>query len=110
MDSCARSTKATPSAHDEQRITPTEAVGFGRIGFGIGAQAAIDEQFVSVTARRQAQLNGNSDEDECIALVVHGLLHLAGYEHETDAQEAEMQLRAAELLALAGVETKVYGH
>ncbi len=62
------------------------------------------------TARRQALANGNSLEDECIALITHGLLHLAGYDHETDADEAEMQQRAERLLARVGVTTRVYGH
>lgn len=62
------------------------------------------------TARRQAATNGNSIEDECIALITHGLLHLAGYDHDTDAQEARMEARQRELLDSVGVRTAVYGH
>ncbi|MCC7477156.1 rRNA maturation RNase YbeY [bacterium] len=62
------------------------------------------------TAQRQARSNGNSVEDECIALITHGLLHLAGFDHETDAEEARMQRRADELLAGLGLRLRVYGH
>lgn len=38
-------------------------------------------------ARRNARLQGHSIGDEVKILVLHGLLHLAGYDHETDNGE-----------------------
>jgi len=43
------------------------------------------------TARRQAAEAGLSLEDELSHLVIHGLLHLLGYDHETDEEEAAMR-------------------
>jgi len=49
------------------------------------------------TARRQAAEQGHALVTEIKVLILHGLLHLAGYDHETDAgkmQRREDQLRA----------------
>lgn len=42
-------------------------------------------------AARQALEYGNSDEREGTYLTVHGLLHLFGYDHETDEDKIEMR-------------------
>ena len=57
------------------------------------------------TAARQAQEQGHGLDAELRVLLVHGLLHLLGYDHEVDEDEAE-QMRAAEatlLTELGGV-------
>lgn len=86
------------------------AVGQRQSNVAIAEKHAGDIALSWETAQRQARTNGNSVEDECIALLAHGLLHLAGYEHESDEADAEMQRRTSELLRLVGVEIKVYGH
>ncbi|KAG2429570.1 hypothetical protein HXX76_010805 [Chlamydomonas incerta] len=50
------------------------------------------------TAERQARERGHSLLDECRILLVHGLLHLAGWDHERGEQEHEAM--AAEERAL----------
>jgi rRNA maturation RNase YbeY len=40
------------------------------------------------TAHRQAKESGRSVGDELAALLVHGVLHLCGYDHERSAREA----------------------
>ena len=48
------------------------------------------------TAAKQAKENGLSFDDEIAQLILHGLLHLSGYDHETDNGEMnrlEMRLR-----------------
>jgi len=57
------------------------------------------------TAARQAEEQGHGLDAELRVLLVHGLLHLLGYDHEVDEDEAE-QMRAAEatlLTELGGV-------
>jgi probable rRNA maturation factor len=47
-------------------------------------------------AARQAKEHGLSFEDEIAQLILHGLLHLSGYDHETDRGEMnrlELKLR-----------------
>ncbi|HEY5432258.1 MAG TPA: rRNA maturation RNase YbeY [Coriobacteriia bacterium] len=50
-------------------------------------------------ARRQAAELGTTVEDELDLLLVHGILHLLGYDHDTDADAAVMQARERTLLA-----------
>jgi rRNA maturation RNase YbeY len=79
------------------------------LAFPIGRDSAEPEDvwlwgeiYVSAErAREQAAGRGVSEDDELCALVAHGLLHLAGFEHDTDDAYAEME-RAAGKLAAAG--------
>ncbi len=49
--------------------------------------------------RRQARERGHKHADELLVLLVHGLLHLAGFDHERSAREArEMAGKEARLL------------
>ena len=41
------------------------------------------------TARRYAKKNGRSLGNELRVLVLHGVLHLLGYDHETDRGEMD---------------------
>lgn len=50
-------------------------------------------------AVRQAEEYGNTIEDELNLLVVHGILHLLGYDHESDDEAAAMQERERALLS-----------
>lgn len=52
-------------------------------------------------AVEQSREYGHSVERECAYLVLHGLLHLLGYDHMTDGEKTEM--RAAEEKILTGM-------
>ncbi len=53
------------------------------------------------TAVRQAAAAGHSTEQELACLLVHGALHLLGYDHEGPRDNAErMARRESEILAL----------
>jgi probable rRNA maturation factor len=53
---------------------------------GIGAEEKAGVLAISVpTARKQAVEQGHSLATEIKVLILHGLLHLAGYDHEADA-------------------------
>lgn len=54
---------------------------------------------ISVDAvQRQARDLGHTPDDEMCILFVHGLLHLAGYDHESDAEHRAMEAAAAAIL------------
>ena len=53
------------------------------------------------TAAVQAKENGLSFDDEIAQLILHGLLHLSGYDHETD--NGEMNGRELELRERLGI-------
>jgi len=50
------------------------------------------------TAERQAQEAGHSVQNEAAHLMVHGLLHLVGYDHDDPEDERRMRAREEELL------------
>jgi probable rRNA maturation factor len=54
-------------------------------------------------AREQASEYGHSLKREMGFLAVHGLLHLLGYDHETEEQEREMFSRQEEILGRIGL-------
>ena len=49
-------------------------------------------------AREQAETYGHTYEREINFLLVHGLLHLAGYDHMTEADEKKMRSAQREIL------------
>jgi probable rRNA maturation factor len=56
--------------------------------------ALLGDVVISVpTAQRQALEAGRSLDEELAVLLIHGVLHLCGYDHERDAQEAARMRR-----------------
>jgi probable rRNA maturation factor len=49
-------------------------------------------------AVKQAKEQGHSTENELALLIIHGILHLLGYDHEEPKGEAKMSVREKELL------------
>lgn len=63
------------------------------------AEGAAGDLAISVeTAAKQAAQHGHTLADELRVLLLHGVLHLAGFDHEVDA--GEMRAREAELRIL----------
>ena len=52
--------------------------------------------------RREARSQGKSVIAHCAHLLIHGMLHLQGYDHERHADAARMERREAALLAALG--------
>ena len=66
--------------------------------------AYIGELFISVDkAREQAEKYGHSFEREMGFLVVHGFLHINGYDHYTPEEEKEMFTLQEEILTAYGL-------
>ncbi len=55
------------------------------------------------TCWREAQAQGKSLADHFTHLLVHGLLHLLGFDHETEAEAVEMESLEREILADFGI-------
>jgi probable rRNA maturation factor len=53
------------------------------------------------TARRQAEERGQAIASEVTFLLAHGLLHLVGYDHRTDAEERVMNAETSKLVDVA---------
>lgn len=54
------------------------------------------------TAARQARTRRHTLATEVHFLLAHGLLHLLGYDHQTDAEEAEMDTETKRLVQAVG--------
>lgn len=84
-----------------RRDRPTDVLSFslreGRFG---DVSSALGDVVISLeTARRQARENGVTLHQEVDRLLVHGILHLAGYDHEVSArEERRMKRKEREML------------
>lgn len=80
---------------------PTDVLAFAqREGAGGAPAGVLGDVVISVdTARRQAADRGHSLLREGDRLLVHGLLHLLGYDHERSAAEARRMQRRERALA-----------
>ena len=52
--------------------------------------------------KEQAQEIGHSEQDEREYLIVHGLMHLFGYDHMTDEDKKQMREKEKAVMALLG--------
>ena len=87
------------NAHYRQKDRPTDVLSFpGDFADGSDLEAEwpvaesghLGDIAISVpTARRQAKVHGHGVDRELRFLVLHGLLHCLGYDHETDDGEME---------------------
>lgn len=89
---------------------PTNVISFGqREGeFADLEPEILGDVVISVdTARRDSQEAGQSLDDEIAYLLIHGVLHLLGYDHEDEqgGRSEEMEAREAELFRLVLDET-----
>ena len=82
---------------------PTDVLAFSqREGAGAAPVGLLGDVVISVdTARRQAAALGHSVAVEAERLLVHGLLHLLGYDHERSAAEARRMRRKERALLRA---------
>jgi len=71
---------------------PTDVLSFGYADEqGVSEQDPVGEIIVSVeTARRQARDLGHSTEEELALLLVHGLHHILGHDHENEDEARRM--------------------
>jgi probable rRNA maturation factor len=81
---------------------PTDVLAFameeGAVTPSAGGPRVLGDVIVSIeTARKQAKRRRRPLLDELTMLLAHGLLHLLGYDHQTDDEEREMVAKTREL-------------
>lgn len=84
------------------RNRPTDVISFSQIE---GAFSPLDNRLLGdvvislETAQRQAEEENTTLQDEIAFLLIHGILHLLGYDHEGSGKRArEMKAREKELM------------
>lgn len=89
---------------DDEPLPGGRSPDSGGTGPGVGSEEEPpvllgDVVVCPAVAVRQAAERGVSVDDELALLVVHGLLHLCGMDHEADREAEEMERLERELLA-----------
>jgi probable rRNA maturation factor len=75
-----------------------------------GAPRELGDIIIAVpTALRQAAERGHTPEAEIALLMIHGLLHLLGEDHDTPVRKAVMWARQQTLLESLGLEVQDFG-
>lgn len=79
---------------------PTDVLSFSYLeGDAAPADGVVGDVFVShETLARDARRLGVAAPDLALRIVVHGMLHVIGYDHESDADAARMERRERALL------------
>lgn len=90
-----------------QKDKPTDVLAFAMREAGSsppqrGEPELLGDVLISLeTAARQARAHRRTVLEEVTMLLAHGLLHLLGYDHQTDEEEREMKAETARLEAAA---------
>ena len=84
------------------RNRPTDVISFSQMegAFSRLNTSLLGDVVISLeTAQRQAHEHNNTLQDEIAFLLIHGILHLFGYDHEGSEKRArEMKFREKELM------------
>ncbi|MCI0452717.1 MAG: rRNA maturation RNase YbeY [Candidatus Latescibacteria bacterium] len=83
--------------HYRGKDKPTDVLSFG-YDAGPGDDVVGDVFVSHETLTRDARRMGVEARHLAVRIVVHGLLHVAGYDHETDADAARMERRERAVL------------
>ena len=72
----------------------TDVLAFAYREVRTGASPLLGDVVISIpTARRQAKARTQSLDEEVLRLLIHGVLHLVGYDHERGRQQARRMHR-----------------
>jgi probable rRNA maturation factor len=82
------------------RPEPTNVLSFPAAA---GGEMLGDIAIAYETTAREAEAEGKAFADHLAHLGVHGFLHLLGYDHQSDAEAAEMERLEVAILARLGV-------
>lgn len=89
-----------------QKDKPTNVLSFPGEDIAVGETAGImlgDIVISLETTKREAALENKTFDDHLSHLVVHGFLHLFGYDHETDEEANQMESLETKILNELGI-------
>lgn len=86
----------------KDRPTNVLSFPFGPLPPGIDLRHVGDLVICAPVVAREARQQGKSTEAHWAHMVVHGMLHLQGYDHQSDEQAGRMELLETEILAGLG--------
>jgi probable rRNA maturation factor len=88
------------NAKYRSKAYPTDVLSFPMDQGLPPANQLLGDVIISVEkARQQAKERGRSRDEELVTLLIHGIVHLLGYDHERSAQDAR---------AMKRLENKIY--
>jgi len=83
--------------------TPTNVLSFPVVD-GPGDDAGLGDIILArETVVREAEEQGKTVADHTSHLILHGILHLLGYDHDTDEDAEEMEAMERDVLAALGI-------
>ena len=89
-----------------EKDKPTNVLSFPGKNIAVGetAEMMLGDVIISLeTTKREATLENKTFEDHLSHLVIHGFLHLFGYDHETDEEAAQMESLEIKILNELGI-------
>ena len=86
----------------KDRPTNVLSFPFGPLPPGIDLRHVGDLVICAPVVAREARQQGKSTEAHWAHMVVHGMLHLQGHDHQSDEQAGRMELLETEILAGLG--------
>jgi probable rRNA maturation factor len=88
------------NARFRKKNEPTDVLSFPSETLLPSGRRLLGDVVISVEkAERQARARKRRFEDEMVTLLIHGVLHLLGYDHERSAEDARI---------MSGLERKIY--
>ena len=85
---------------------PTDVLSFSQREDGDPEDPMLGDVIISIErAKEQAPEHNNSVSAELSLLLVHGILHLLGYDHEDDEEAEVMEAKEKEILCQLDVES-----
>ena len=86
--------------------SPTNVLSFPSSHMNVGnmPEALLGDIVISVdTLQREAALENKKFDDHLSHLIIHGFLHLFGYDHETEEEALQMESLETRILAELGI-------
>lgn len=82
------------NAKYRKRDYPTDVLSFPSVTVLPTGRRVLGDVIISVDkAQEQAEERGRTLHEEIVTLLIHGILHLLGYDHERSAKEARSMVR-----------------